>query len=321
MDVPPELDALCARATALERGDRMGSVRELSDAVERFLDGDRDLELRRRLADQHSTRAAAMVSKALESDDEHGRAHALKEAGRALALDPANKRARHAMLQLMTTPPRTLPTEAAATMEASATATLRFAARMGVISYLLWLTAIPIGWWMGVENYGLFAFFIIAQLSALGGCTWLWRSKNIQGLPVAAAIAGVWLATLSLVFVFGPLLLVPASVASTMTIVLMHPKLPSRGFVITIFAAIVAVPVTLELAGVIAPTLRFADGVIVTVPRMVRHPQAASLLALVFCSMATLAVLAAAITHIRRMLNDAERRVHLHAWQLRQLVP
>jgi serine/threonine protein kinase len=320
-DVPPELDALCVRATALEPADRFSKVRELVDAVERFLDGDRDLALRRRMSEEHADQATEMVASALASDDEQGRARALRETGRALALDADNEKARHAMVRLMTTPPKKVPAEAAATLEASAVATQRFAARMGIISYLLWLTAIPIGWWMGVENTGLYVFFIVGQLSALIGCAWLLRTTKSNGLPVAAAIFGVWLATLSLVFVFGPLLLVPGVVGATMTMALLHPTLPSRRVIIAMFSAIVAVPVTLELAGVIAPSYRFVDGVLITVPRMVRHPEAATLLALVFGSMATLAVLAATIVHIRRMLNDAEQRVQLHAWQLRQLVP
>jgi tRNA A-37 threonylcarbamoyl transferase component Bud32 len=320
-DVPPELDAVCVRATSLDRDERFATVRELSDAVERFLDGDRDLELRRRLAEDHATRAEGMVATALDSDDEQGRVRALKETGRALALDADNERARHAMVQLMTTPPKTVPAEAAATLVASAVATQRYAARMGVISYLLWLTAIPIGWWMGVEHEGLYTFFIVGQLAALFGCAWLWRTTKSGGLPLAAAIGGVWLATLSLVFVFGPLLLVPTVVVATMTMALLHPTLPSRRLVIVIFAAIVAVPVALELTGVMSSSYRFVDGVLVTVPRMVRHPEEATLLALVFGSMATIATLAAAITRIRRMLNDAEQRIQLHAWQLRQLVP
>ena len=38
--VPPELVAICVRATALDRGERYASARELHDAIERFLDGE-----------------------------------------------------------------------------------------------------------------------------------------------------------------------------------------------------------------------------------------------------------------------------------------
>lgn len=51
-DIAPELDAICVRATAARPEDRYGSARALHDAVERFLEGDRDEELRARLAEQ-----------------------------------------------------------------------------------------------------------------------------------------------------------------------------------------------------------------------------------------------------------------------------
>ena len=87
------------------------------------------------------------------------------------------------------------------------------------------------------------------------------------------------------------------------------------------FGAIVVVPLALELAGVIAPSYRFDGGVMVLVPRMVHHPEAPTLLALVLGSMATIVTLAFAITRMRGMLSDAELRLQLQAWQLRQLVP
>src|SRR5262249_28317925 len=49
-DVPPELEVTCVRATKLAPADRFASARELCAAVERYLDGDRDLARRRELA-------------------------------------------------------------------------------------------------------------------------------------------------------------------------------------------------------------------------------------------------------------------------------
>src|SRR5262249_37580018 len=49
-DLAPELDAICARATATAPADRYPTARALGNAVQRFLDGDRDLALRTELA-------------------------------------------------------------------------------------------------------------------------------------------------------------------------------------------------------------------------------------------------------------------------------
>ena len=56
-DVAPELDALCARALAFERAERPARARDLAEAVERFLDGEHDTNLRRELAAKHAAAA------------------------------------------------------------------------------------------------------------------------------------------------------------------------------------------------------------------------------------------------------------------------
>ncbi|HVY45658.1 MAG TPA: serine/threonine-protein kinase, partial [Minicystis sp.] len=52
--VPPELDAICVRATALDPAERFPSARALHDALERYLDGDRDVAHRAELAERHA---------------------------------------------------------------------------------------------------------------------------------------------------------------------------------------------------------------------------------------------------------------------------
>ena len=45
LDVPPELDAICVKSTRVDPTERYQTARELHDAVAKFLDGDRDVEL------------------------------------------------------------------------------------------------------------------------------------------------------------------------------------------------------------------------------------------------------------------------------------
>ena len=49
--------SICVRAAAVERDERYASARELYDAVEAFLAGDRDVERRRALAQSHALAA------------------------------------------------------------------------------------------------------------------------------------------------------------------------------------------------------------------------------------------------------------------------
>ncbi len=106
-DVPPEIEHVCRRATAKERDERLGAVRELCDVVQRYLDGDRDLERRRVLAAAHF--AVAQDALATLTDDECRHRIAMREAGRAIALDPTLGGAAELVGRLMLSPPTTIP--------------------------------------------------------------------------------------------------------------------------------------------------------------------------------------------------------------------
>ncbi|MCX5741128.1 MAG: serine/threonine-protein kinase, partial [Proteobacteria bacterium] len=70
-NVSPELDRLCARATAPLPRDRVASARELGVITQRFLDGDSDLELRKRLADDHYRQGArAALERDIDEDQQ-----------------------------------------------------------------------------------------------------------------------------------------------------------------------------------------------------------------------------------------------------------
>src|SRR5688572_26573565 len=102
IDVPPELDDVCACATQGDVTKRTASAREVADAVQRFLDGDRDLERRRQLAAEHAERAQQWLAK----EDNHARGEAMREAGSAIALDASNVEAKQILARLLLDPPR-----------------------------------------------------------------------------------------------------------------------------------------------------------------------------------------------------------------------
>src|SRR5262249_10545183 len=110
LDIPPELEAICVRATRREREERFATARELCQAIESFLDADRAPELRRALAERHAQAAEEAALRAVSNDRElDARALALRECGRALAFDPQNRAALQTLLGLLTQPPRRLP--------------------------------------------------------------------------------------------------------------------------------------------------------------------------------------------------------------------
>ncbi len=105
-DVPPELDAVCVRATHLDPAERYQTARALHEAVERFLQGDRDVELRRQMAAAH---AHAAEEAARLPEAEASVRTALAEAGRALALEPTNAAALRVVAGVLSAAPREIP--------------------------------------------------------------------------------------------------------------------------------------------------------------------------------------------------------------------
>ena len=121
-EVAPEIDAICEKATALDPKDRFASARELCDALEHFLDGDRDLMMRREMAEEHVLRAREAPSHAV----------ALQEAFRALALRPDDGETRGLVARLLLEAPDEVPEGARAELEASRAATREAAAGIAV---------------------------------------------------------------------------------------------------------------------------------------------------------------------------------------------
>ena len=104
VEIDPALDAICVKATAVEREDRYDTALEIAEEIERWLDGARDAESQKRTA------AAAVVGakERLASDDPDTALHDLL---RAVTLDPDNREAPKLLLAALEAPAATLPKE------------------------------------------------------------------------------------------------------------------------------------------------------------------------------------------------------------------
>lgn len=322
-DVPPELEAICVRATMMNQADRFASARELSEAVERFLDGDRDLELRRQLAAEHAQAAERLANEALLDDlGVETRKRALAEAGQALGLDPTHDSAKRTVVRLLTTPPKVPPAEVEHELDRTTLQTQRLSSHAGAIAFGIWVVfSPPLGWWMGIRSVGLFVAFFVLQIFATVACIWAGRSREIAGPASLTSTTAALIANAALSLAFGPVLVLPTVIGATMATVLLHPRLLYRALVVSATCAIVAVPCILEAFGVWPAAYAFEEGRMIVLPRMVFFPAAATLTVTVFASLATFVTLAIAVSRVRMMLTDAERTLQLQAWQLRQLVP
>jgi serine/threonine-protein kinase len=318
-DVPPELEAICIRATDSNPARRQASARELHRAIEQFLEGDRDLELRRRMADAHAAKASTLADEVLErkgSDAQRGQA--LRQVGQALGLDPGHKEAMRTLLRLLTEPPGDLPPGAREELAAQTRRKLRLRLRMAALGFMVWLLYLPVLLWVGVKSWP--AFF--AQVGAIIACilvATLYQRKSHVELPYGM-IAAVCLAVGTASLPFGPLVYLPLLAMATTMIIIFGPDRRRRDQALIFSGLVVLAPLILEWTGVMPPSYEVRQGALCILPRTLDVGSGRAEPALALFNVVCLFTGGMVAARYRNLLNDAERRLHLQAWQLKQVV-
>jgi eukaryotic-like serine/threonine-protein kinase len=326
-DIPPELDEICVKATAAKPKKRYPSVRALHDAVERFLDGDRDMEMRRDLAAEHAQRAEWAISAALSGEGaaaEKSRREALREAGRALALDPDNERAFGALQKVFTAPPREMPAEVSAELDATERRRHRIQIRVGLIVDLVGIVgAIPLALLTHVRDMTFVAALVALLAISAAIKLYAYRSVGVRSIdPLAfAAFLLDALAVSTLSRVWGPIFVMPV------LLVLFangYMLVSWRRYQYAIIATTIAVQLCatlVEMLGLLPRVYSFSDGALSILPRSVVHGPVPTLVGLTVFAILTLLVPMNLTNRILAVLREAEQRAVLQSWQLRQLLP
>lgn len=323
-DVPPELDDVCVRATALDAPRRTPTVRAVVEAVERYLEGDRDLERRRVMSRAHATTAEGHAKRALEGagpDATHARSLALREVGRAIALDPTNEDAVRTLMRLMTEPPAEMPPEARAAMLRDARATMRHGARIAAVAYMTWFAYLPMMLWIGIRDWGEWAACSAAWFAAALAAILSMRKPSREARPEASIMIPAVTATALTSFAFGPYVVVPALAAIGSMLLQMPPNRKGRLPLVLLHCMAVALPAGLQWAGVLRPSYVFHDGTMTILPNMLWLPPFQTNVALLVISLALIVTGSVILGRFRNTLTMVEERLHLQTWQLRQLVP
>jgi serine/threonine-protein kinase len=317
VDIAPELDELCVAATALDRDRRIATARELGERVQRYLDGDRDLALRRELAQAHLERATA----AFLSGDDAQRGTAMREAGRALALDPSGGGAAELVTRLMLEPPTTMPAEVERAIEEDNNAASRANSRFGVWAYLAFLAFTPLLWWIAPAG----SAWIVAAVSGLIATNvvvcWMQSTAPRPRPWLIAATNAIMVALISRMFT--PFLIAPAVAAViAMGIVLSQrlSRLVAAGAIVGLMSAAVLVPWFLELAGVMSQTTFVIDGGLILKAIGVSGPGAPTLVVAALYVVLLLTVACSLADAMRTRERAAKRHLLLQTWQLHQLV-
>jgi serine/threonine-protein kinase len=316
-DIPVELEAICVRATATDPRERFASARAMHDAIEGFLEGDRDLERRRVKAEEHARLAKELAAK--KHDDTSARAAAMREVGRALALAPENRDAMRTMVHLMTDPPRELPPAVVREVEEELAVRSRTARIYAIVAFLSVLPSDLLVLWMGARD--------LALLGAIVGATVLavlllalppWFMPNGRGALVGLiGFVGLALGTRFA----GPFVVTPLLALSLAAGLMLSPKHIPTSMVVGGASGSVLVPLALERFGLLAPSYTFGADRLCIAARLASFPELPTLIFLVLTNLLPLAAACVYLARIRDRLAHAERRVRVQAWQLRQIVP
>ena len=314
--VPPELDAICVRATAVDRQDRFPTARALGDAVVEFLDGDRDFVLRRELArTELQTARSALAS----GNGQKERRIAIRAAARALAFDPTSPQPADLLGRLMLEPPKEVPKEVEAELEKADLESLKKSARFGTLAALAYLLFFPILFWIGFRDawYHIagpsLCLFIVAVELGLAPRNPYWSGY----LAIGANLAMIAL----LSRIVSPFLIGAGPATVIVMLLANHKRLINTWLLAVLSVVATLAPWFLELAGVLSPRA------FVTGDSFVLRTAAGGLdsFASLFGLVLYIVVLIGLATVLSR-IQDNERRgiqrnLQIQAWQLRELLP
>lgn len=321
-DVPPELEAICVKATMADPADRFPRARDLYDAVQKYLDGDRDAERRRDLASEHARVASAVIESAHEehSLSLENRAVALAELGRSVALDPSNETTLAAITGLLLEPPRELPDEVRAKLESSRADTQRSIAKGGVVAFGGGI-ALTVPFLMSMGIHQRLWVELASIFFSLAFCVCLVQMRRPSQIASYLVMLLATVGFMTLTRVFGPLVLVPSYTTATAMVYGMYPARNIQRAALAAMASATLFPLLLEWLHVLPRSYVFRGGELVIVPQMCALPEIPTTTFLVLLTSVLLVSAWVVVRRTGNALADAEEKLAIQAWQLRQLVP
>ncbi|MGE0549151.1 MAG: serine/threonine-protein kinase [Kofleriaceae bacterium] len=314
--IAPELDAVCVTATQVARDHRFATARDLGDAVQRYLDGDRDVATRSKLAAAELAVANAALARGTSAND---RRAAIRASARALALDPSSGEAAELVGKLMLEPPTDVPPEVAREIEELDDEALRTHARNAGLAPLGYLAFFPLLFAGGFREL----WYLIGGPALAIGLVVVTRalSRGPSNLPTWVGIAGNALMISLFAFMLTPFLVAPVLAIGTVMVIAMQTRV-GRGWVLwAIMTAAVLVPWLAEVVGITPTTTTYAGDQIILSPATSHVDPTLTTIGFVIYVIVVLGLATAMSRILAGNRVRMQRALHLQAWQLKQLVP
>jgi hypothetical protein len=195
-------------------------------------------------------------------------------------------------------------------------------ARVGVWLYVGFLAFTPLLWWIAPHHSPyVLALSAIAALN-LGLCWWGARNRPLGKEGLIAVTTTIFIALIA--HMFTPFLAAPGMAAMAAMVIVLTPT-RSRITSVVATAALLCVavlgPWVLEQLGVVPVTTTIDEhGVVLHAPALA-NDEISTMVVGVLYVLGLVAGAAALAISMKSREHAARRRLHLQAWQLRQLVP
>ena len=307
--IAPELDALCVAALAEDK-DKRPSARVLADRVQRYLDGDRDLERRKILA-----REQLEIAHTASNREEAGQA-----ASRALALDPESTEAAKLVSQLILEPPKEIPPELAAALEAEEIELNKQRGRSATFAFLSLWVMLPV---FLLLQYVQSVPQLIALYAVVTGMAIIsWDNGRRGKTPTWVTMAGNLAVALMFSRLTGSFILTMGLICGQTLALSSRSFVANRSWPMLLWiVAATMIPFTLEWFGVIEATWRMTPEGIVSHGTIMHTVRNSDVVVLAFSQTALALVVGLFAMSVTRAREAAQRRAFIQAWHLQQLVP
>lgn len=290
-DAAPELTAL-VDSTA-DPLDAAGLARR----VRAYLDGERNLAMRARMAHQLATTAAG----ALNLGGVAARGRALGLARQALALDPDNDQAAAITARLMVEVPEPRPLAAEQALHASDELVMRQLGIGFIAAFGAFFAYVPLMLAQGVRSWPAFAALAVTTTLMLAwSIRWRLRGPHVVTWPPvigAAVVLTLYSRT------YGPFINAPAQAALATMAIMFFPRRPAATTIFALFAVPVAGSWLLERLGVLPITTEVVADRVIIHSHIVATAPTPTLIGFVFVS----SVLVVVAGLMARYLTESQR--------------
>jgi serine/threonine-protein kinase len=322
--IPPELDAICVRAAAWDPAQRFPSAKELHEALERCLDGERDAERRRVLAREHVLAAERAFETAAEggADAEAERVVGMRELGAALALEPTNEDASRTLVRVLLQGSKDLPPAAEAALREVDIRDRVRGAKIGMLFYAA--TFLP-GMFLVTPHIRrplLGLVLLVVSSATVASLGWMWRTGKADPRYMRNAVVLSFVLCGIQSALFGPFVLAPGAAAATAAIFLVNIRAsPStRRAILWMALASVFVPAALELLNILPRHYAVENGRLVILSDLFTFEPVGSIVLLAFGGALTVAATVVGVGRAVETLVEAERANFAQAFRLRQIL-